>query len=168
MEGARALGRIVKGLLMPLQATVQVNELQNAFVILALEIDVPGFSTIPFGERARLVVQRISTLPSPDRRKLFYQTSSVMRFAPWASSPCDQWASFQASVPTAARRRKRKDSSTTMKMMFHEQDEKNEQHGYPCEHHPEVAHATAELRLRWPHARRCAISKQAVSFPCRQ
>ena len=33
----------------------------------------------------------------------------------------------------------------------HQQDEKDEHHGHPCEHHSEVAYAATELRLRWPH-----------------
>ena len=33
----------------------------------------------------------------------------------------------------------------------HQQDEKNKQHGHPCEHHSEVAYAAAELGLRRPH-----------------
>src|ERR1700730_10409678 len=48
----------------------------------------------------------------------------------------------------------------------YQQDKKVEQHGHPCEHHPEVAYAAAELRLRWPHGQPLRNLTAGGAFPC--
>ena len=104
-----------------LKVAVQVNELQDVWVVLALEIDVPVEHDLPFSERARLVVQRISTLPKSSiadsclTRTFFF----VIRFAPWASVTVMIIGIISGVIPTASATEKRKDSSSgRWKMMF--------------------------------------------------
>ena len=115
---------------------------------------MPVKHDLPFGERARLVgAENIHTAEVLDRRKLFYQ-DLLPGHALRALGQChrdDHGHHFRRHPDGKRDGEKERLQHRTMKNDVHEQDEKNEQHGYPCEHHPEVAHATAELRLRWPH-----------------
>ena len=138
-----------------LEVAVQVNELQDVCVVLALEIDVAVEHDLPFSERARLVsAENIDAAEILDCRQLLDQ--DLLLRHPLGTlgqrHRDDHGHHFRCHADSKRDREEERLQHRTMEDDVHQQDEKNKQHGHPGEHHSEVAYATTELRLRWPHS----------------
>ena len=155
-----------------LKVAVQVDEPQDVFVVLPLDVHVPVEHDLAFGQRARLIAaEDLDAAEVLDGRKLLDQ-DLLLGHPPRALGQRDRDDHRHHLRRHPDGKRDGEEERLQQRAVendVHQQDEKHQQHDHPRDHQPEVAYAAAELGLRRPHGQPLGdLAEGGISCRCRR